>query len=200
MEKTKQLLDKFYRGETTAEENKLIASVLSEEDSSDKALFEALDEAQLDVSVPPELEPAIRQAIAAIPRRRKVIAPVWAKVAGIAAAIALLALGWVHLNEPKGDIQQAPTLIAEVRQEPIVPQKAKPKPKAEVVVTDQSKPVEAVKPKVKKDAPKVPTEEELLVAEASLRLLGEKLNEAGLKAAGAAEQIKNNNSLKNILK
>ncbi|MDE6651718.1 MAG: hypothetical protein K2K08_04855 [Paramuribaculum sp.] len=199
MEKTKQLLDKFYRGETTADENRLIVSLLSDDDGSDKALFEALEEAQLDVSVPPNLEADIRKAIISTKHRRKITIPVWVKAGGIAAAIALLVFGWLGLSD-SGEIQQSPTLIAEVRQDPVTTPKAKPKPKAEVVVTDQSKPVEAAKPKVKKDAPKVPTEEELLTAEASLRLLGEKLNEAGLKAANAAEEIQNNNSLKNILK
>lgn len=198
MEKTKQLLDRFYSGESTPDENRLIASLLSEDDEGDKALFDALAEAELDTAVPQELEANIRQAITKTPRRKVITLPVWLKAGGIAAAIAVLAIGWVHLND-SDDIPQVPDLIAEIPKLPVVTSSSVPK--EVIVVTDQSsQPAEVARPTDRKPAVRVPTEDELLEAEASLRLLGEKLNEGVNKAASAVEQLENNKSLKNILK
>lgn len=198
MEKTKQLLDRFYSGESTPDENRLIASLLSEDDEGDKALFDALAEAELDTVVPPELEANIRESIRNAPRRKAFSLPVWLKAGGIAAAIAVLAIGWMHFNAPD-DNQQVPDLIAEIPKLPVVT--SNPVPKEVIVVTDQSsQPAEVARPTDRKPAVRVPTEDELLKAEASLRLLGEKLNEGVNKAASAVEQLENNKSLKNILK
>ncbi|MDE6264847.1 MAG: hypothetical protein K2M11_06835 [Paramuribaculum sp.] len=204
-EKTRQLLDKFYRGETTLEENLLIAEILSESDDEatavDKKLFDALAGA-VDTTVPAGLESRIKTAIAESSGKHRIKPVVWWRATGIAAAVAItFAFGWRLLNIPETQINEAPKLIAEVKDMNVDTSESHPTvilsaEQAQKLLEPAPKPVR----KVKKVNNKVSTEEAVLAAEASLRLLGERMNDAARKVIEASEQMEQiDNSLKNIL-
>lgn len=205
-EKTRQLLDKFYRGETTPEENLLIAEILSESDDEetavDKKLFYALAGAVY-TTVPPGLESRIKTAIAESSGKHRIKPIVWLRATGIAAAVAITsAFGWRLLNIQENQINDTPRLIAEVKNEnadtshSFRPTVILSEEQAQKLLEPAPKPVR----KVRKINNKVSTEEAVLAAEASLRLLGERMNEAAQKVIEASEQMEQiDNSLKNIL-
>lgn len=206
-EKTRALLDKFYRGETTPEENLLLSGFLSETDGAeefadDKKLFEALAGAA-DTSMPPGLEARIKDAIAQSSPRRRIRPAVWLSAGGIAAAVAIMfVLGVKMFDMPDAKISESPRLIAEAKELKTDSSLSNP---VDVYISSTEPKIkpENVAPPVKKVRSvnkNISDEEAVLAAEASLRLLGEKMNDAGQKVIEASEQMEQmDNSLKNIL-
>ncbi len=206
-EKTRALLDKFYRGETTPEENLLLSGFLSEagdaeEFADDKKLFEALAGAA-DTSVPPGLEARIKDAIAQTSRQRRIRPAVWLKASGIAAAVAIMFVIGVKLFDmPDAKISESPRLIAEAKE--IRTDSSLSSGVATYISSNdekvKQKPIAPPVKKIRSVNKNISDEEAVLAAEASLRLLGEKMNDAGKKVIEASEQMEQiDNSLKNIL-
>lgn len=204
MENTiRQLLDLYYSGDATPVQVRQLCDYFSTAKdipaglAADKALFCAMQTMD-DIEVPAGLEARVRTAVFKRPAPGR-----WLKVAGIAAAVAV-AVGFAisFLFAPTASQSANDRLIAEVS--PIVADSSVSAPVIAQPVERTANAAEqtaGVKKTIEKKSREEQAAEALLAGEASLRLLGEKLEEAGKRSAEEiARQIDAiDNSLNNIL-
>lgn len=204
MENTiRQLLELYYEGDATPVQVQQLCDYFSTAKdipadlAADKALFCAMRRMD-DIEVPADLEARIQTAVFKRPAPGR-----WLKVAGIAAAVAVVvgfAISFLFAPAPSQRVDEQ--LIAEVS--PIVADSSVSSP---VIAQPAERTVNAAKQKAGVNKTNVNKSREemaaeaLLAGEASLRLLGEKIEEAGKRSAEEiARQIDAiDNSLNNIL-
>ncbi len=95
-----QLLDKYYRGETSLEEEALLKDEVKQQDdfqAEEKDIFEYFDQASV---VPENLEEQMFNHIQRRKKQPKVFRMAWVRYTSIAAAVCLFAsVMWVTLNK-----------------------------------------------------------------------------------------------------
>lgn len=192
-ENIRHLLDRYYNGDASPEEIRRIKSYFASaadipaDLEADRRIFAAMSGID-DIEVPAHLESDIRAAIAAQSRAKRPAVAAWMAVAGIAAAVALIAVLAVRLMAPAAD--ESPLLLAQVVEtgDTFTP--------AAVVAMPQPVPRVHTPERVQtKTSKKVSSSQQaqaaaaLLEGEASIALLFDKINEAGRQAGQVSRQI-----------
>lgn len=191
-ENIRHLLDRYYNGDASPEEIRRIKSYFASaadipaDLEADRRIFAAMSGID-DIEVPAQLESDIRAAIAAQSRAKRPAVAAWMAVAGIAAAVALIAVLAVRLMTPAPD--EGPLLLAQVVEtgDTFTPAAVSlPRPVQEV---QTPQPVKAKAQKRVSSSQQAQAAAALLEGEASIALLFDKINEAGRQAGQVSRQI-----------
>lgn len=192
-ENIRHLLDRYYNGDASPEEIRRIKSYFASaadipaDLEADRRIFAAMSGID-DIEVPAHLESDIRAAIAAQSRAKRPAVAAWMAVAGIAAAVALIAVLAVRLMTPAPD--ESPLLLAQV-----VETRDTFTPAAAMAMPQPVQRVQAPERVQTKTSKKVSSSQQaqaaaaLLEGEASIALLFDKINEAGRQAGQVSRQI-----------
>lgn len=192
-ENIRQLLDRYYNGDASPEEIRRIKSYFASaagipaDLEADRRIFAAMSGID-DIEVPARLESDIRAAIAAQSRAKRPAVAAWMAVAGIAAAVALIAVLAVRLMTPAAD--EDPLLLAQVVEtgDTFTPAAAvtMPQPVPRVHTPER---VQTKNSKKVSSSQQAQAAAALLEGEASIALLFDKINEAGRQAGQVTRQI-----------
>ena len=217
------LLSKYYRGETSLDEEQQLRQAMLEGDDADALLQQALDKVDSEIEVPGDLESSLSDMIDqwdSAEQHEAAVAPsmwrrnTWWAAAASVAVIAAVGF-WFMRNTSQPVAEQEHPVIAQVKKEP-VPSQPAPKPVPQPEPVDRAKSVsshnnsdamlaKAASPANAKGNNQASEEtllspEEELLAMAALEKFSSTLNKGMDQLNDAGEKIENiNNTIKQLL-